>query len=123
MRWIAFALLVGVGVAAQTQPKKKAAPARRAPPAATPREWPIQSLSVAGNRNYKTEQILAIAGLKAGQPASTGVFEAARERILATGYFATVGFRYEPSHPSVPGRHSAHTQHQVLLESESSQLR
>lgn len=97
MRWIAFLLLAGLGVAAQTQPKKKAAPARRAPPAAAPREWPIQSLSVAGNRNYKTEQILAIAGLKAGQPASTGVFEAARERILATGYFATVGYRYEPS--------------------------
>ncbi len=97
MRWIAFALLVGIGVAAQAQPKKKAAPARRAPPAAAPREWPIQSLSVAGNRNYKTEQILAIAGLKAGQPAGTAVFEAARERILATGYFATVGFRYEPS--------------------------
>ena len=97
MRWIAFVLLVGVGVAAQTQPKKKAAPARRAPPAAAPREWPIQSLSVAGNRNHKTEQILAIAGLKAGQPANTGVFDAARERILATGYFATVGYHYEPS--------------------------
>ena len=98
MRWIAVVLLASVAFSAQTQRKqKKAAPARRAPAVEAPREWPIQSLAVSGNRNHKTEQILAVAGLKTGQPANNQVFDAARERLLATGYFATVGYRYEPS--------------------------
>jgi outer membrane protein assembly factor BamA len=97
MRWIGVILLASVGLAAQTQPRKKAAPAKRAPAVQARRDWPIQSLSVAGNRDFPAEKILQASGLKTGQTADKEAFEAARERLLATGFFASVGYRYEPS--------------------------
>jgi outer membrane protein assembly factor BamA len=97
MRWIALLLLALNCAAAGTQPKKKAPPAPRPPAAQVERAWPIRSLAVSGNRNHKTDRILALAGLKIGQPADRPAFEAARERLLATGFFATVGYRFEPS--------------------------
>jgi len=64
--------------------------------------WPIRSLAVEGNRMYSSEQILALTGLAIGQPASRRVFEDARDRLIATGVFETVGFRYGPA-PSRDG--------------------
>lgn len=97
MRWIAVILLASLGLAAQTQPKRKTLPVKRAPAAQARRDWPIQSLSVAGNREFPAEKILRASGLKIGQTANKEAFEAARERLLATGFFASVGYRYEPS--------------------------
>ncbi len=62
-----------------------------------PSRWPVESLAVEGNSNYTAEQILAIAGLKKGQLAGKAEFEAARERLMATGAFESVGYRFEPS--------------------------
>ena len=59
--------------------------------------WPIQSLTVEGNRIYKTEQILAVARLKVGQMAGRPEFEAARDRLVATGAFETVGYKFVPA--------------------------
>ncbi|MBI4875313.1 MAG: hypothetical protein HY822_11830 [Acidobacteria bacterium] len=87
-RWSALLLLAGLAAAAQTPPKKKAA---------APRQWPIVSLGVTGNRNFAAEKILEVSGLKPGQAGSTAAFDAARDRILATGFFATAGYRYEPT--------------------------
>lgn len=61
------------------------------------RTWPIETLRVEGNSNYTAQQILAVSGLKVGQPASEPQFEAARQRLLDTGAFETVGYRYDPS--------------------------
>ena len=59
--------------------------------------WPVGSLQVEGNRIYSSEQILASAGLKVGQMAGKEEFEAARDRILATGAFESVGYKFGPA--------------------------
>ena len=74
----------------------------RSKPAPPPGErnqaaWPLSSLSVAGNHVYTRAQILTVAGLRVGQTVSKQAFEAARERLLATGNFRTVGYSYEPN--------------------------
>ena len=61
---------------------------------AAPAEWPIASLSVEGNQNYSKEQILGVAGLKVGQMAGKSQFDAARDRLVATGLFDTVSYRF-----------------------------
>lgn len=82
-------LAAGPGFA-QTRPaaRKAAAPA--------PTKWPIERLVVEGNRNYGAEPILAVAGLKIGQMAGKEEFDAARDRLVATGDFETVGYKFEP---------------------------
>ena len=62
-----------------------------------PSRWPIETLAVEGNRNYTPAQVLTVAGLKKGQMAGKDEFEAARLRLLATGMFETVGYRFAPS--------------------------
>lgn len=59
--------------------------------------WPIQTLSVEGNRHFPDGRILAVAGLKLGQMAGKQEFEAARDRLIATGLFETVGYRFAPA--------------------------
>jgi outer membrane protein insertion porin family len=61
------------------------------------KKWPIDSLAVEGNENYTVEQILAVAGLKTGQLAGKEEFEAAQQRLEATGAFETVGYKFGPS--------------------------
>lgn len=85
---------------AQTGPPHpvKPRPAKKTPekPAA-PSRWPIETLAVEGNRNFSKEQILSVAGLKLGQLAGKEEFEAARDRLVATGAFETVGYRFAPA--------------------------
>ncbi|HUQ92305.1 MAG TPA: POTRA domain-containing protein [Bryobacteraceae bacterium] len=69
---------------------RKAAP----PPSRT---FPIISLRVEGNRTFSAEQILGLAAVKVGQPADQSAFEAARDRLMASGFFETVGYKYAPS--------------------------
>jgi outer membrane protein insertion porin family len=56
--------------------------------------WPIESLVVTGNHTYSAEQILTTAALKLGQVAGKADFEAARRRLLDTGAFETVGYKF-----------------------------
>jgi outer membrane protein insertion porin family len=84
---------------AQTKPTPKAATkatsaSTKTAPAAT--QWPIASLVVEGNQNFTSQQVLAVAGLKIGQMAGKEEFEAARERLLATDMFETVGYKFAP---------------------------
>jgi outer membrane protein insertion porin family len=78
---------------------KKTTPARKAVsvPAPAPNKWPIQSISVAGISHYSAAQVIAVSGLKVGQLAGKSDFEAARERLLATGVFETVGYHFMPA--------------------------
>ena len=62
-----------------------------------PTRWPIAALEVEGLHNYAKEQVLAVAGLKIGQTAGKEDFEAARDRLVATGVFETVGYRFAPA--------------------------
>src|SRR4051794_821107 len=102
MRVLSFVLFAaampGFG---QTAPvKKPAKPAGVKVAADKPSEpakaWPVGSLQVEGNRIYTSQQILAAAGLKVGQMAGKDEFEAARDRILATGAFESVGYKFAP---------------------------
>jgi len=77
------------------------APAQKKPPVrpvstAPAGRWPIESIVVEGIRIYSREQVLAVAGLKVGQMAGRPEFEAARDRLEATGAFETVGYKFEP---------------------------
>jgi outer membrane protein assembly factor BamA len=93
-------LLAGVAGNAQTR-RAKPKPAAAAPaPAIAPVEgapFPIQTLKVIGNQNYTTEQVIAAAQLRVGQTAGKAEFEAARERLAATGVFDRVGYRFAPA--------------------------
>jgi outer membrane protein insertion porin family len=94
MIWLVLLLMCGYTAAIPAA----SAQTRRAKPApAKATRWPIQSLTVEGNHNYPKEQILAVAGLKIGQMAGKEEFDAARDRLVATGAFETVGYKFAPS--------------------------
>lgn len=95
VRLLALILLLAPAPAFAQTPKKSAKKAATTAPAAD--KWPIQSLVVEGNHNYTKEQILAVAGLKTGQMAGKPDFDAARERLQATGVFEEVGYRFAPA--------------------------
>ncbi len=93
MIWLLLLVMCGSGAAipaaaAQTGVSRKAAP--------RPGRWPIESLKVEGSHNYTAAQILAMAGLKTGQLAGKADFEAARDRLVASGRFETVGYKFAP---------------------------
>ncbi len=50
-----------------------------------------------GNHVYTAAQIIAAAGLRAGQKAGKAEFDAAREKLEATGSFDKVSYSYAPS--------------------------
>jgi outer membrane protein assembly factor BamA len=79
-----------------TPPKKPVPKPKPVPEAAVGelREYPIATLKVEGNSHYPEAAIVRLSGLKAGDTANKPVFEAARDRLLATGAFDSVGYRY-----------------------------
>ena len=91
MAWIVVFLLIWApAMIAQTAHKKKPAPAPSATtPAPVATSWPITSISVEGNKAYPSERIVAASGLKVGQPAAKHEFDAARDRLIATGAFSS----------------------------------
>src|SRR5437660_1788128 len=97
--WMILLTLATVGQVSLPawQAGRTAPPATRKKPAPAPTKWPIESLQVEGNRNYTREQVLAVAGLQLGQPAGKADFDAARDRLMASGAFETVGYRFEPA--------------------------
>jgi outer membrane protein assembly factor BamA len=83
-----------------TRPPANKAVSKAAPkttPAPAPIKWPIESLQVEGNHNYTRQQVLAVAGVKVGQIAGKPEFDAARDRLVSSGAFETVGYRFEPA--------------------------
>jgi outer membrane protein insertion porin family len=71
-------------------PAVTAVPAEGAP-------FPVQTLAVVGNHNYTARQILSVAAIRVGQNAGKADFEAARDRLIATGVFDTVGYHFAPA--------------------------
>lgn len=86
------AVLISSSAAAQT--RRKAPPAKA--PAAAPGAWPIASINVTGNVLYPQPAIVRASGLRIGQRAGQADFDAARDRLLATGAFESVGYRFSP---------------------------
>ena len=97
MIWLLSLMLLCVpGYAQQKKPPAKPA----SPPAAqlaVPDKWPLESLTVEGLKNYTQAQVLAVAGLKVGQIAGKPDFDAARDRLQASGVFETVGYKFAPA--------------------------
>src|ERR1039458_2220425 len=94
--WLILLLVTGAGFGqtpTKRAPAKKAAAAKKEE--AAPSKWPVETLTVEGNHNYTREQVLGVAGLKVGQMAGKAEFEAARDRLTATGMFETVGDKFE----------------------------
>jgi len=94
-------LLVADHGDAQTRQKRKpATPAKAAPLTPAPAEgapWLVETLKVEGIHNYTADQILSVAGIHVGDTAGKIEFEAARERLIATGVFSTAGYRFAPA--------------------------
>jgi len=93
MKWLLPFLMLAVGLGFGQAP---APPQKKAPAPAAPARWPIESLQVEGNHSYTPEQVLAVAGLKVGQVAGRSEFDAARDRLLASGAFDTRSYKFAP---------------------------
>jgi outer membrane protein insertion porin family len=61
------------------------------------RPFPVDSIRIEGNSRLDTSAILTVSGLKPGEPGDPDSFDAARDRLLASGYFDTVSYRYKAS--------------------------
>ncbi|MEP6714411.1 MAG: POTRA domain-containing protein, partial [Terriglobia bacterium] len=96
-RYISFFFLIFASLAAAQKPAPKARVSAPpiAPQATDPRDFPIDSITVEGNRILTLEGLTAASGLKIGAIGNTAVFDAARDRLLATGYLETVAYRYK----------------------------
>src|SRR5690349_15128130 len=92
MKWLLIVLMLAPGPGFA---QSRRAAARKADVPA-PTKWPVERLVVEGNRNYAADQVLGVAGLKIGQVAGKEEFDAARDRLVATGAFETVGYKFEP---------------------------
>jgi outer membrane protein insertion porin family len=80
---LAFVLLVACGLSLAQPP--------------APSAYTVENLTVEGNRAYTAEQIFTVAGLRVGQKAGKSEFDAARDKLEATGAFDNVSYRYAPS--------------------------
>ncbi|MGE5568327.1 MAG: POTRA domain-containing protein [Rhodospirillales bacterium] len=78
-------------------PAQAQKPAARAPKPAVQTAWPVESITIAGNREYSREQILAAAGIREGQMVRPPDIQAAQKRLLDTGVFEEVAVRFGPA--------------------------
>jgi len=95
-RILALTLLLALPAVLGAQSHQRLKPAAQPVPPA-PTAYTVENLAVEGNRNYTAAQILAVAGLRQGDKAGKPDFEAARNRLDATGAFDSVSYRYAPS--------------------------
>jgi len=101
MKWLLITLMLAsaCGFAQAGYPQS---PAQKKPPAKSPAavapagRWPIESIVMEGIRIYTREQVLSVVRLKPGQVAGHPEFDAARDRLVATGAFETVSYKFEP---------------------------
>ncbi len=72
-----------------------------APVRAQTSAFPLENLQITrpdgSPTRIKTERIVAVIGLKIGQPVTKASFDVARERLLASGAFENVGYEFKPS--------------------------
>ncbi len=90
-------LTLAVVCAGNAQTRGKSKTASPPPAASEDTAWPIETLAIEGNQNYSSETILAAARLHVGDKAGKPEFEAARQRLAATGAFQNVGYRFAPA--------------------------
>ncbi len=92
--------LVCALIASAQQPPKRAPgpkPPASKPDPAPPTVFPLETLRVEGNHDLSRDRILAASGLKIGTRVDKSAFDAARDRLIASGAFENVGYEYKPS--------------------------
>ena len=103
LRLAAALLLVLLPALAQrpAKPKKPASSPKpeavKTLPADPSKPFNLSTITVTGNSNFTPEQIIAMSGLKKGEAVKKDDFDAAQQRLLESGLFETVAYRYEPS--------------------------
>ena len=60
-------------------------------------KYPLVTLQIQGNKQIPTERIVAASGLKQGALVDKTDFDAARERLLESGAFESVGYSFKPA--------------------------
>jgi len=60
-------------------------------------KYPLENLRIQGNKQIPAERIVAASGLKLGSLVQKADFDAARERLLESGAFESVGYSYKPA--------------------------
>ncbi len=91
----AMLALCASSLLAQTHKPHK--PAADPAPGPAPTTYTVEILTVEGNHVYTAEQILAVTGLSVGKKAGPKEFDAARDKLSATGAFDNVNYHYAPS--------------------------
>jgi outer membrane protein insertion porin family len=61
------------------------------------KKYPLVTLQIQGNKQIPTERIAAASGLKQGALVDKEDFDAARQRLLDTGAFESVGYSFKPA--------------------------
>ena len=61
------------------------------------KKYPLETLHIQGNKQIPTERIVAASGLKQGTLVDKADFDAARERLLESGAFESVGYSFKPA--------------------------
>ncbi len=61
----------------------------------TPAILPITAIHITGNKSLPTDAILTATGLKLGETGGSAIFDAARDRLLGTGYFDAVSYSFK----------------------------
>lgn len=61
------------------------------------KKYPLVTLQIQGNKQIPTERIVAASGLKQGALVAKADFDAARERLLESGAFESVGYSFKPA--------------------------
>lgn len=59
--------------------------------------FPLASITVTGNSNFGAEQILEMSGLRDGSMVQKSDFDAAQRKLLESGLFETVAYKYQPA--------------------------
>ena len=65
--------------------------------AQSPQKYPLEHLKIQGNAQIPAERIAAASGLKIGAQVQKSDFDAAREKLIESGAFESVGYAYKPS--------------------------
>ncbi len=95
-------LLLCLSCLCAQQQKKKATPTPAAQPAPVVQQFAIETIAVEGIKTFTAAQVIAASGVKVGDIGGKEKFDAARDRLVASGAFASAGYRYAPG-PSTRG--------------------
>lgn len=100
LRTLAIAVSAAVLVlAAPPARKKPAAPVANKQQAVVDpsKPFPVESIHVDGNKQFSDEEIVKMSGIQPGQSVQKADFDAAQKRLLDSGLFETVAYRYAPA--------------------------